>query len=90
LIKKTNIALVTINHPDIGALKRSIESNAQRKVTIVKPNAINSLKDYNVLILYQPTAVFKAVLTRKSAGISTLLLLEPPLISHFKSAAKYF
>jgi hypothetical protein len=34
------------------------------KVTIVKPNAINSLKDYNVLILYQPTAVFKAVLTR--------------------------
>jgi hypothetical protein len=35
----------------------------QRKVT-VKPNAINSLKDYNVLILYQPTAVFKAVLTR--------------------------
>jgi hypothetical protein len=51
------------------------------QVTIVKPNAINSLKDYNVLILYQPTAVFKAVLTNKSAGISTLLLLEPLLIS---------
>jgi uncharacterized protein YhbP (UPF0306 family) len=74
--QKTNIALVTaINHPDIGALKRSIESNAQRKVTIVKPNAINSLKDYNVLILYQPTAVFKAVFDEnKSAGISTFII----------------
>jgi hypothetical protein len=74
--QKTNIALVTaINHPDVGALKRSIESNAQREVTIVKPNAINTLKDYNVLILYQPTAVFKAVFDEnKSAGISTFII----------------
>jgi hypothetical protein len=29
--QKTNIAISAINHPDIGALKRAIESNAQRK-----------------------------------------------------------
>ena len=55
--QKTNIAIVsTINHPDIGALKRAIESNSQRKVTIVNPNKINSLQDYTILILYQPTS----------------------------------
>lgn len=74
--QKTNIALIaTINHPDIGALKRSIESNAQRKVTIVNPKAINSLKDYNILILYQPTTAFKSVFEEnKTAGISSFII----------------
>lgn len=74
--QKTNVAIVsTINHPDLGALKRAIESNAQRKVTIVKPNSINSLQDYNVLILYQPTTDFKAVFEKnKLAGINTFIV----------------
>ncbi|MEZ7499448.1 hypothetical protein QO200_11955 [Flavobacterium sp. Arc3] len=74
--QKTNIALITaINHPDVGALKRSIESNAQRKVTVIKPNAVNSLKDYNVLVLYQPTAAFKSIFEdNKKAGISTFII----------------
>ena len=60
--QKTEVALVSaINHPDLGAIKRSIETNAQRKVTIVKPNEIKSLGDYNVLILYQPTAAFASL-----------------------------
>ncbi len=60
--QKTNIAIVSeINHPDIGALKRAVETNSQRKVTILKPNEIKSLTDYNVLILYQPSSNFKSV-----------------------------
>ncbi|WP_321538780.1 hypothetical protein [Flavobacterium piscinae] len=51
----------SINHPDIGALKRAIESNQQRKVSILKPSQIKSLQDFNVLILYQPTSEFKSV-----------------------------
>ena len=40
--QKTAIAIVSaIDHPDIGAFKRAIETNAQRKVTVVKPNQIN-------------------------------------------------
>ena len=76
LDQKTNIALVTsINHPDLGALKRSIESNAQRKVTVIKPNNINSLNDYNVLILYQPTTAFQSVFQEnRTAGIPTLII----------------
>ena len=72
--QKTNIALISaINHPDVGALKRSIETNAQRKVTILKPNQINSLQDYNILIFYQPTSEFKSVYdANKIAGINSL------------------
>ncbi|MFV8364378.1 hypothetical protein ACNQGO_13450 [Flavobacterium sp. ZT3P35] len=76
LDQKTNIAIIsTINHPDLGALKRAIESNVQRKVTIFKPNEIKSLQDYNVLILYQPTTEFKTIFdTNKSAGINTFII----------------
>jgi hypothetical protein len=60
--QKTEVALISaIAHPDLGAIKRSIETNAQRKVTIIKPNQINALTNYNVLILYQPNGEFKAV-----------------------------
>ncbi|WP_310381217.1 hypothetical protein [Flavobacterium sp.] len=74
--QKTNIGIVsTLNHPDIGALKRAIEANAQRKVTIVKPNSINLLQDYNVLILYQPTTEFKSIFEKnKLAGINTFIV----------------
>ena len=74
--QKTNIAIVSaINHPDIGALKRAIETNAQRKGTIVKPNSINLLQEYTVLILYQPTSEFKAIFeNNKLAGINTFII----------------
>ena len=74
--QKTNIAIVSaINHPDVGALKRAIESNAQRKVTIVNHKQIKSLQEYNVLILYQPTAEFKSVFdSNKLAGINTFII----------------
>jgi len=74
--QKTNIAIISsINHPDIGALKRAIETNAQRKVTIVNPKQVKSLQDYSVLILYQPTTEFKSVLeSNKLAGINTFII----------------
>jgi hypothetical protein len=74
--QKTNIAIISaINHPDLGAMKRAIESNVQRKVTIVKPNEIKLLQDYNVLILYQPTTEFKTIFeNNKAAGINTFII----------------
>ncbi|MBP4142719.1 hypothetical protein J3S90_13010 [Flavobacterium sp. P4023] len=74
--QKTNIAIVSaINHPDLGALKRAIETNVQRKVTTLKPNDIKSLQDYNVLILYQPNTEFKALFeNNKVAGINTFII----------------
>lgn len=74
--QKTEIAIVSsINHPDIGALKRAIETNPQRKVTIVKPKEIKSLSDYNVLILYQPNSDFKSIFDQnKSAGVNAFII----------------
>lgn len=60
--ERTEVALVSaIVHPDLGALKKAIESNEQRKVTIVKPQNIGDLGKYTVFILYQPDASFKTV-----------------------------
>jgi len=83
--QKTNVAIVSaINHPDVGALKRAIETNAQRKVTIVKPNSINSLQDYTILILYQPTAAFQSVFeNNKLAGINTFIITGNTTDFHF-------
>ena len=59
----TNILIVSsITHPDIGAIKESISSNEQRKVTIKKPSeALKVLNDFQLIILYQPDRSFAAV-----------------------------
>lgn len=74
--QKTEVALVAaVNHPDLGAIKRGIETNPQRKVTIVKPNEIKSLENYNVLILYQPTTAFSSLFeNNKKAKINTWIV----------------
>ncbi|WP_282054825.1 VWA domain-containing protein [Maribacter luteus] len=61
--EKTNVAIVSdIIHPDIGVLKKSIESNEQRSVTIINPKSKdNDLKDIDLMILYQPTPTFQGI-----------------------------
>lgn len=63
--QKTNIALVSdILHPDLGALKKSVESNEQRSVSILKPNEyIENINDFQLVILYQPNNNFNKVLS---------------------------
>ncbi|MFW0735792.1 hypothetical protein [Flavobacterium sp. T12S277] len=74
--QKSTIAIVSaINHPDIAALKRAIEVNAQRKVILVKPNDINQLQEVSVLVLYQPTTAFKAIFdNNKLAATNTFII----------------
>ena len=61
--EKTNIAIVSnVLHPDIGALKKAIESNEQRSVSIKKANSdLKDFDDVDLFILYQPDASFKTV-----------------------------
>ena len=74
--ERSEIALISaINHPDLGAIKRSIESNVQRKVTLINPKQIKSLQDFNVLILYQPNSDFKLILEQnKKLQINTFII----------------
>lgn len=61
--QKTNVAIVSdILHPDLGALKKSIESNEQRKAEIVSTlEFLKAPNDFQLVIVYQPTSNFKAL-----------------------------
>jgi len=74
--QKTEIAIISsFNHPDLGSLKRAIESNAQRKVTLLKPKEINDLSKYNIVILYQPTIEFKSFFEKNNdLGLNTFII----------------
>ena len=62
--QKTNIALVYDRmHPDLGALKKAIESNEQRSVSIIKPkDYLSKINDFQLVILYQPNNNFNSIL----------------------------
>ena len=59
----TNILIVSkMTHPDLGALKKSIISNEQRRVAFKSPSeAVSILNDYQLIILYQPDRIFAGV-----------------------------
>ncbi|UMB61259.1 VWA domain-containing protein [Lutibacter sp. A80] len=58
------LVLTSVIHPDLGMLKKSIESNKQRSVTIKNINDFNEdINDYQLVILYQPNNLFKSVFT---------------------------
>ncbi|PCJ97214.1 MAG: hypothetical protein COA50_06130 [Flavobacteriaceae bacterium] len=78
--EKTKIVIVSdMVHPDIGALKKTIESNEQRTVIIKKPT--DTFSDYNdigLFILYQPNSTFKRILTFiDQKGANTLTITGP-------------
>ena len=75
--EKTTVAIVSsLNHPDLGALKKSIESNNQRRVKIVNPQVdLAELEDAEVFVLYQPGRGFEKIyqfIENKRAGSFTI------------------
>ncbi|MBA6154436.1 VWA domain-containing protein [Gelidibacter maritimus] len=61
--RKTHVAIISdIMHPDLGALKKAIESNEQRQASIIKPSDFTNLSDdFQQVIIYQPNQNFKEV-----------------------------
>lgn len=77
LDEKTKIVIISsVMHPDIGALRKSIESNEQRSLSIKKPTVnLKNLDDVDVFILYQPNPSFVPVynfLEKKKASVFTI------------------
>ncbi|MDT0690507.1 VWA domain-containing protein [Salegentibacter sp. F188] len=62
--ERTNVLILSaIAHPDLGALKKAIESNEQREATIQYIDSENlELKDFQLIILYQPNNTFNSVI----------------------------
>ena len=76
--QKQQIAVVsTFIHPDIGLFKKSIESNEQRQVSILKPNEfISRINNFQLAILYQPDNSFSPVYDAiEKAKINTLTVV---------------
>ncbi len=62
--KSDILILASIIHPDLGMLKKSVESNKQRTVTIsTVANFKGNINDFQLVILYQPTTIFKKIWT---------------------------
>ncbi|WP_422104527.1 VWA domain-containing protein [Winogradskyella sp.] len=75
--QKTNIALVSERlHPDLGALKKAIESNEQRSVSVLKPqDYLSKINDFQLVILYQPNNSFTQALQEiKKQNLNTFII----------------
>ena len=61
--QKTKIAIISdFSHPDLGALKKSIESNEQRSVSFLNSiEIISQINDFQLIILYQPNNKFNSL-----------------------------
>ena len=75
--EKTNISIISnFSHPDIGTLKKAIESNQQRSVSIMQPNTDRkNLEETDLFIFYQPDASFKSIydyVTQSKASVFTI------------------
>uniref|UniRef100_UPI0040497897 hypothetical protein n=1 Tax=Flavobacterium sp. TaxID=239 RepID=UPI0040497897 len=89
--QRTEIAIVSeILHPDLGAIKRAIETNSQRNVTLLNANSPVDWAKFDVLILYQPNSLFKPffeneLLAQKNKLIITGLYTDFEQLGNFQS-----
>ncbi len=76
--EQTKVLLLTsILHPDLGTLKKAIESNKQRKVEIKNINDFNNKTDnYQLIILYQPNTKFTTIVDEILQKNSNYLLVS--------------
>lgn len=75
--QQSRIAIITsVLHPDIGVLKRAIESNKERKVDIYTNDFKNiELENYQLAIAYQPNERLKAILNTLNTQKKNFLLI---------------
>ncbi len=78
--QKTKVLIVSdIRHPDIGALKKSIESSEQREVWLSDTSLRNiDLNDFNLVVLFQPNSRFKTVFEKTAALKKNKLVITGP------------
>ncbi len=75
--QKTNVAIVSeIIHPDLGALKKAIESNEQRQAIIVTvEDFLKQSNDFQMVVMYQPSTTFKSVFEEtKRLNLNTFVI----------------
>ncbi|GAB2768620.1 vWA domain-containing protein [Salinimicrobium soli] len=78
--ERTKVAVVyDVLHPDLGALKKTIESNQQREVHLQQIQDGNfDPADYQLLILYQPNSKFLDLFQRLQEKSQNYWLISGP------------
>ena len=76
--EQTKVLLLTsVLHPDIGAFKKSIESNKQRSVEVFVIDKFKSqVSDYQLVILYQPNSDFNKIITQLKQSNTNFLVVS--------------
>lgn len=73
------LVLSAVLHPDLGVLKKSIESNKQRSVDVFLIDDFkNQINDYQLVILYQVNNKFTRVIKELKQNNSNYLLVSGP------------
>lgn len=91
--EQAEIAIVSsIKHPDVGVLKRAIETNKQRKVSIIDPLKFTNIRKYALVIVYQPNANFEEVFKQIKQNNSNVLMITGTQTNweFLNNAQKYF
>ena len=70
------LILTSVLHPDLGALKKAIESNKQRSVEVFLIDKLKKqINDFQLIILYNPNNKFKSIFNEiKSKSINYFLI----------------
>lgn len=73
------LILSAVNHPDIGMIRRSISSNKQHKVELQNDlNKKYQYKDYQLVILYQPTSEFAKIFEDIESEQANVFIITGP------------
>ncbi len=71
------LILSSVLHPDLGALKKSIESNKQRSVDVfLIDKFLNQITDYQLIIIYQVNDKFNSIISQLKESKSNYLLIS--------------
>ena len=75
--KQSEILIISsFYHPDLGALKKAIESDKQRKVTIkIVDNKKIQLNKYQLVVMYQPNNKFNIIIDQLNSNKSSFMLI---------------
>ena len=75
--KQSEVLLISsFYHPDLGALKKAIESDKQRKVTIkIVDNKNIQLNEYQLVVMYQPNNKFNNIIDQLNSNKSSFMLI---------------
>ena len=80
LDQKSAVGIVSsIIHPDLGAFKKSIESNRLRSVEILDTNVdLDALNTYDLVVLFEPTDAFAPIFKKLDALGKNIFIVTGP------------